>query len=84
MSNESVLSKNDIATLIVSLAQIIGLITIVAGSGPAVNVITGIAGFAAVIKYFLPMPFHREWMKKLNAIAALCGAGLIIFALTTL
>ncbi|MBN2325559.1 MAG: hypothetical protein JXR73_00295 [Candidatus Omnitrophica bacterium] len=84
MANEPVLTRNDIATLIVSVAQIIGLIAIVAGSGPIVNVIAGIAGFAAVIKYFLPMPFHSEWMKKLNAIAAICGVGLIIFALTTI
>ncbi len=71
----------DIATLIVSLAQIVGLIVGIAGNGPVVAVITGIAGFAALVNLFLPSKTGAAWYKKLKLVAAACGAGLIVFAI---
>ena len=73
----------DIATLIVSLAQIIGLIAIIVGHGPAVAIISGIAGFAAIVNFFLPSGPSLAWYKKLKFVAAICGVGLIIFAFVT-
>jgi len=71
----------DIATLIVSFAQIIGLIVSIAGDGPVVAVICGIAGFAAIVNLFLPSGPAAAWYKKLKLVAAVCGVGLIIFAI---
>jgi len=83
MANSQTLSNNDIATLIVSFAQIVGLIAAIVGNGPVGAVIAGIAGFAAVVKYFLPVPGNLPWMKKLSAISAICGVGLIVFAIVS-
>jgi len=83
MANDTTLSNNDVATLIVSFAQIIGFIAVIACSGPVGAVIAGIAGFAAVVKYFLPIHGNRAWIKKLNAVSAICGVGLIVFAIVS-
>ena len=70
----------DIATLIVSFAQIVGLIVSVAADGPVAALISGIAGFAAIVNLFLPSGPAAAWFKKLKLVAAGCGVGLIIFA----
>ena len=70
----------DIATLIVSLAQIIGLIVTVTWTGPVAAVISGIAGFAAIVNLFLPTGPSATWYKKLKFAAAICGVGLIVYA----
>lgn len=77
------LSQNDILTLIVSIAQIVGLLVAIFAEGPVVAVIMGIAGFAAVVSYFLPSRFSRPWYGKLRAASALCGIGLIILSIAT-
>ena len=81
MENNIVLSKNIVLTLILSFAQIIGLVVAVTVNTPVGAVISGIAGFAAVVKYFTPSPSNVEWIKKLNTVSAICGVGLIIFAI---
>ncbi len=81
MTNEATLSKDHIVILILSLAQIIGLIVIVFGSGPVEAIIASIAGFAAVIKYFLPSENKAPSARKLQTAAAICGVGLIVFSI---
>ena len=71
----------DIATLIVSFAQIIGLIVTIADNGPVSMVVSGIAGFAAIVNLFLPSGPAAVWYKKLKIMAAVCGVGLIVFAI---
>jgi len=73
----------EIATLVVALAQIIGLVAVISGGGPAAAIITGIAGFAAVVNLFLPSGPTGEWYKKLKLVAGICGGGLIIFAIVS-
>ena len=75
------MKDRDIATLIVSLAQIVGLIVVIAGNGPVVAVISGIAGFAAIVNLFLPSGPAAAWYKKLKLVAAVCGVGLIVSAI---
>ena len=70
----------DIATLIVSLAQIIGLVVTIAGTGPVAAVVSGIAGFAAIVNLFLPSGPSTTWYKRLKLAAAICGVGLIVSA----
>ncbi len=81
MANEATLSKDHIVVLILSLAQIIGLIVVVFGSGPVEAIIASIAGFAAVIKYFLPSENMASSARKLQTAAAICGVGLIVFSI---
>ncbi|MFH1743046.1 MAG: hypothetical protein ABIH23_28910 [bacterium] len=77
------MSKLDVLALICSLLQILGLVLVVAGPAtPAIAVLIGVCGFAAVVSYFMP---YREGtlgptLKKLRPIAAVCGLGLIVFA----
>ena len=71
----------DITTLIVSFAQIIGLIVAIVGNGPVVAVISGIAGFAAIVNLFLPSGPAAAWYKTLKRVAAVCGVGLIVLAI---
>jgi len=71
----------DIATLIVSFAQIIGLIVSITVNGPVAAVISGIAGFAAIVNLFLSSGPAAAWYKKLKLVAAVCGVGLIVFAI---
>lgn len=80
MPTDKALQNIDIATLIVSFAQVIGLIVIIVAEGPVVTVVIGIAEFAAVVKYFLPAPGVAPWLRKGSAI---CGVFLIIFAIVS-
>ncbi len=77
------MSQLDILTLIVSITQIAGLIAVVVGSGPIGAVITGIAGFAAIVNYFLPSRIAASWHKPLKTTAAVCGVGLVIMAIAS-
>ena len=81
MPNEASLSKDHIVILILSFAQIIGLIVVVFGSGPVEAIIASIAGFAAVIKYFLPSGDKASSVRRLETAAAICGVGLIVFSI---
>lgn len=81
MTNETTLPKDCVVVLILSLAQIIGLIVIVFGSGPVEAIIASIAGFAAVIKYFLPSENKGTSVRRLETAAAICGVGLIIYSI---
>ena len=81
MANEALLSRDHIVILILSLAQIIGFIVVVFGSGPVEAIIASIAGFAAVLKYLLPSENKAPSVRKLEIAAAICGVGLIVFSI---
>lgn len=83
MANETTRPKDYIAVLVLSFAQIIGLIVVVFGSGPVEAIVASIAGFAAVIKYLLPGERKTASIRKLEAVAAICGAGLIIYSIAS-
>ncbi|HPA45089.1 MAG TPA: hypothetical protein PLZ55_02700 [bacterium] len=76
------MSKLDVLTLICSLLQILGFILIIAQPGGPTAVLVGIAGFAAVVMYFMPNPEGTlaPTIRFLRPLAALCGVGLILFA----
>lgn len=79
-SNYEPARRDAIAILLVSLAQIIGLIVSVCTDGPAAAVVMGIAGFAAIINLFLPSGNAASWVKSLKIVAAVCGVFLIVLA----
>lgn len=78
------MNKEQILLLIVSLAQVIGLIGIVAIPKPEGNVLAGIGGFACIVKYLLPSPISSAYYKKLQSVGAICGIIIIFFAITRL
>lgn len=67
--------------LLVNVVQISGLFVIIFGEGDWVFVVMGIAGFAAVVNFFLPLQIHATWFVLIKAAAALCGLGLIAMAI---
>jgi len=62
-----------------SFLQVVGLVAIVSG----VPVIGAVAGFAAIVNFFLNWSNRRtpRWSLRLSATAALCGLGIILFEL---
>jgi hypothetical protein len=75
--------KIQILSVMCSILQIAGLVLIVlAKSLPNFTpVLIGIAGFAAIVKYFLP-DAELGFYKVLRPIAAFAGFGIIVFACT--
>jgi len=72
------MKREDILTLICSGLQILGLVVAIVGTMP---VITALAGFAAVVNYFLPRRNEANWTLKLKAVAGVCGVFLIVIAI---
>lgn len=69
--------------VLTSLAQVIGLVVVIAADGPvALSVAAATAGFAAIVAWLLPVGPERLWIRRVKLIAALCGVGLILFAIT--
>ena len=78
VSDEQGPSRKLIAlSLICSGLQIAGLGFIIAG----IPIIGGIAGFAAIVNFFLTWSNKRspKWQVRLAATAAICGVGIIAF-----
>ena len=75
--------KIQILSVMCSILQIVGLVLIVlAKSLPNFTpVLIGIAGFAAIVKYFLP-DTESSFNKTLRPVAALVGVGIIAIACT--
>lgn len=75
--------KIQILSVMCSILQIVGLVLIVlAKSLPNFTpVLIGIAGFAAIVKYFLP-DAESSFEKALRPIAAVAGFGIIVIACT--
>jgi membrane-bound ClpP family serine protease len=67
-------------SLVCSLLQILGLVLIVANVWRLTPALVGICGFAAVVKYFLPLEPDKDWRRRLVQVAALCGVGMILMA----
>lgn len=65
--------------LLCSFLQVVGLAAVVSG----VPVIGAVAGFAAIVNFFLNWSQRRapRWSLRLSATAALCGLGIILFEL---
>ena len=66
--------------LLCSGMQITGLWMVIHG----VPVVGAIAGFAAIVSFFLVWPNRRSprWLVRLSAVAAVCGFGLIIMEIS--
>ena len=70
-------SQNQIIlTLTCTFLQILGLVSIIAFELP---VITGIAGFAAIVNHFVVK--KEGWVNQLSLTAAICGFFLILTAI---
>ncbi len=71
------LSQNQVVlTLVCSFLQILGLISIIVFELP---VITGIAGFAAIVNHFVVK--KEGWVNQLSFTAAICGFFMILVAI---
>ena len=75
------MKNTDVATCILSAAQVVGFVAVILGGGPVSAIIIGIAGFAAIVNLFLPYHSPTAWFRNLKVGAAICGLGLIVCAI---
>ena len=75
--------KLDVLSIACSFLQIAGLVLITFQNQlPAfASVLIGIAGFAAIVKYFIPGA--KGFDKILRPVAAFAGIGIVLFAVSS-
>jgi hypothetical protein len=77
---QSAEGKLAVLAVLCSLLQAVGLAAVVLG----VPVIGAVAGFAAIVNFFISWSNQRtpRWSLRLSAVAAVCGLGIILFELS--